>query len=55
MNILNKVRQPEKFAKKELADFRTLYELAKETGPLIGGFMCYIEKSNHKGIRFKTK
>ena len=39
----------------EESDFRTLYELAEETGRLIGGFMRYIEKSDHKGIKFKTQ
>ena len=39
----------------EESDFRTLYELAEETGRLIGGFMRYIEKSNNKGMKFKTK
>jgi four helix bundle protein len=39
----------------EETDFRTLYELAEETGRLIGGFMRYIEKSNRKGMKFKTK
>ena len=39
----------------EEADFRMLYELAEETGRLIGGFMRYIEGSNHKGMKFKTK
>ena len=39
----------------EESDFRTLYELAEETGRLIGGFMRYLESSNHKGMKFKTK
>jgi four helix bundle protein len=33
--------------------FHRLYEMADETGRLIGGFMRYIEKSDHKGPKFK--
>jgi four helix bundle protein len=35
-------------------DFRGLYALADETGRLIGGFMRYLEKSEHKGSKFKV-
>ena len=37
----------------EEADFRTLYELAEETGRLIGGLMNYLYKSKIKGSKFK--
>ena len=37
----------------EEEDFRMLYELAEETGRLVGGFMRYIEQSKHKGAKFK--
>jgi four helix bundle protein len=37
----------------EDADFQTLNELAVEAGRLIGGLMRYLEKSRHKGTKFK--
>jgi len=34
-------------------DFYHLYALSEETGKLIGGFMRYLKKSDHKGVKFK--
>ena len=34
-------------------DFYRLYALSEETGKLIGGFMRYLKKSDHKGAKFK--
>lgn len=34
-------------------DFQRLYDLADEAARLIGGFMRYIESSNHKGVKFR--
>ena len=34
-------------------DFHHLYALSEETGNLIGGFMRYLKKSDHKGAKFK--
>jgi len=33
--------------------FQRLYDMADETGRLVGGFMRYIENSEHKGAKFK--
>ena len=35
-------------------DFDRLYSLADESGRLIGGFMRYLARSTHKGMKFKT-
>jgi len=32
--------------------FHQLYDLAQSSGNLIGGFIRYLQKSNHKGIKF---
>ena len=37
----------------EQKDFNRLFVLADEAGRLIGGFMSYLEKSEHKGPKFK--
>ena len=34
-------------------DFDRLFAIADEAGRLIGGFMSYLEKSDHKGPKFK--
>ena len=34
-------------------NFNMLFELADETGRLIGGFMRYLKQSKHKGSKFK--
>lgn len=34
-------------------NFNILYDLAGETGRLIGGFMRYLKRSEHKGSKFK--
>ena len=33
--------------------FQQLFNLAQSTGKLIGGFMRYLQKSEHKGTKFK--
>ena len=37
----------------EQKDFNRLFAIADEAGRLIGGFMSYLEKSDHKGPKFK--
>jgi four helix bundle protein len=37
----------------EKKDFDRLFAVAHEAGRLIGGFMSYLEKSDHKGPKFK--
>ena len=37
----------------EQKDFNRLFAMADEAGRLIGGFMSYLEKSDHKGPKFK--
>ena len=32
--------------------FRQLYDLAQSSGKLIGGFIRYLQKSDHKGVKF---
>ena len=32
--------------------FRQLYDLAQSSGKLIGGFIRYLQKSEHKGVKF---
>ena len=34
-------------------NFNMLFELADETGRLIGGFMRYLKQSDHKGSKYK--
>jgi four helix bundle protein len=34
-------------------DFSRIYELADETSRLIGGFIRYLAKSKHRGVKFK--
>ena len=34
-------------------EFNKLYELSEETSRLIGGFMRYLKRSEHKGSKFK--
>ena len=36
-------------------EFHRLFDLADETGKLIGGFMRYLTESNHKGTKYKNK
>ncbi len=36
-------------------DFSRIYQLAEETGRLIGGFMRYLSKSEHRGSKFRTR
>ena len=38
-----------------MEQFQQLFDLANETGRLIGGFMRYLAGSNHKGTKFKKK
>ncbi|PXF60118.1 MAG: four helix bundle protein [Deltaproteobacteria bacterium] len=33
--------------------FRQLYDLAQSSGKLIGGFIRYLQKSEHKGAKYK--
>jgi len=33
--------------------FQQLFNLAQSTGKLIGGFIRYLQKSEHKGVKFK--
>ena len=35
--------------------FQQLFDLASETGRLIGGFMRYLTRSGHKGTKFKNQ
>ena len=37
----------------EKKNFDRLFAIADEAGRLIGGFMSYLEKSDHKGPKFK--
>lgn len=39
----------------EQKDFNHIYQLADETGRLIGGFMRYLSKSEHRGPKFRTR
>lgn len=32
--------------------FQQLYDLAQSSGKLIGGFIRYLQKSDHKGVKF---
>jgi four helix bundle protein len=32
--------------------FQLLYDLAQSSGKLIGGFIRYLQKSDHKGVKF---
>lgn len=32
--------------------FQQLYDLAQSSGKLIGGFIRYLQKSEHKGVKF---
>ncbi len=34
--------------------FKHIYQLADETGRLIGGFMRYLSSSEHRGSKFRT-
>jgi len=36
-------------------DFNHIYQLADETGRLIGGFLRYLSKSEHRGSKFRTR
>ena len=36
-------------------DFDHIYQLADETGRLIGGFLRYLSQSEHRGSKFKTR
>jgi len=36
-------------------DFNYIYQLADETGRLIGGFLSYLSKSEHRGSKFRTR
>ena len=36
-------------------DFDHIYQLADETGRLIGGFLRYLSQSDHRGSKFKTR
>ena len=36
-------------------DFHRIYQLADETGRLIGGFLRYLSKSEHRGSKFRTR